>query len=124
MEATFNDNGQDKSAEFKAREANADAAQAFREAGGQEVNNLIADVQDLLGRLSHVADPEIARLRAKVSQGVAAAQKTLSDGTAHVQRHAKRAISAGDGYVRDQPWQAVGIAAVAGLVVGFLVARR
>src|SRR5580658_5103904 len=33
MESTFNDNGQDKSAEFKARDANAGA---FREAGGQE----------------------------------------------------------------------------------------
>jgi ElaB/YqjD/DUF883 family membrane-anchored ribosome-binding protein len=121
MESTFNDNGQDKSAEFKARDANAGA---FREAGGQEVNDLIADVQDLLSRLAHVADPEIARLRFKVSQGVAAAKRTLADGTDQVQQHAKRAMSASDGYVRDQPWQAIGIAAAAGLVVGFLVARR
>jgi ElaB/YqjD/DUF883 family membrane-anchored ribosome-binding protein len=121
MESTFNDNGQDKSAEYKARDANAGAP---REASGQEVNNLIADVQDLLSRLAHVADPEIARLRYKVSQGVAAAKKTLSDGTDHVQHHAKRAMAAGDGYVREQPWQAIGIAAAAGLVVGFLVARR
>jgi ElaB/YqjD/DUF883 family membrane-anchored ribosome-binding protein len=122
MESTFNDNGQDRSAEFiKARDA---SAGAFRDAGGPELNNLIADVQDLLSRLAHVADPEIARLRSKVSQGLAAAKKTVADGTDHVQQQAKRAMSAGDGYVRDQPWQAIGIAAAAGLVVGFLVARR
>jgi ElaB/YqjD/DUF883 family membrane-anchored ribosome-binding protein len=33
-------------------------------------------------------------------------------------------MSDGDLYVRDNPWQAVSIAAAAGLVVGVLVARR
>ncbi len=125
MESTFNDNGQDRAAEFKARVAKGgDSAAKVRQPGGQEVNNLIADVQDLLGRLSHIADPEIAQLRAKVTEAVAAAKKTLSEGTDQVQRQAKKAITAGDGYVRDQPWQAIGIAAAAGLVIGFLVARR
>jgi ElaB/YqjD/DUF883 family membrane-anchored ribosome-binding protein len=124
MESTFSDNGQTIRG-TKARETNAaDAVQKLRETGGQEVNNLMTDVQDLLGRVAHVADPEIARLRTKVEQGMTAAKKVLLDGTDQVQRHAKNAISAGDGYVRDQPWQAVGIAAVAGLVVGFLAARR
>jgi ElaB/YqjD/DUF883 family membrane-anchored ribosome-binding protein len=125
MESTFTDNGQERSADFKARTAKAaDIAAKARQAGGQEVNNLISDVQDLLSRLSHIADPEIAQMRVKVTEAVAAAKKTLSDGTDQVQRQAKRAITAGDGYVRDQPWQAVGIAAAAGLVIGFLVARR
>jgi ElaB/YqjD/DUF883 family membrane-anchored ribosome-binding protein len=91
---------------------------------GQEIINLTADVQDLLGRVAHVADPEIARLRAKIERGLAIAKKTLADGTELVQRHAKDVITAGDSYVRDRPWQTVGIAAAAGLVVGFLVARR
>jgi ElaB/YqjD/DUF883 family membrane-anchored ribosome-binding protein len=41
-----------------------------------------------------------------------------------VQRQAKEALEAGDRYVRDQPWDAIGIAAVAGLAIGFLVGRR
>jgi ElaB protein len=125
MESTFNDNGQAIRGDTKAWEANpAGAVPKLRETGGQEVNNLMADVQDLLGRVAHVADPEIARLRTKVEGGLTAAKKALVDGTDRVQRHAKNAMSAGDSYVRDQPWQAVGIGAVAGLVVGFLVARR
>lgn len=90
----------------------------------QEVDNLIADVQDLLGRVSHLADPEVALLRARVEQGIAITKQTLADGSARVQRNARHALSAGDSYVRDQPWQAVGIAAAAGLVLGFVVARR
>jgi ElaB/YqjD/DUF883 family membrane-anchored ribosome-binding protein len=91
---------------------------------GQEVGNLIADVQDLLSRLSHVADPEIARVRAKVEGALGTAKRALADGTDRVQRQAKNAVVAGDLYVRDNPWQAVGIAAAAGLVVGVLIARR
>ena len=89
-----------------------------------EVGNLIADVQDLLSRLAHVADPEIARVRANVEGALATAKRALADGTDRVQRQAKNAISVGDLYVRDNPWQAVSIAAAAGLVVGVLVARR
>lgn len=125
MEATFNDNGHSIRGEVKTHETNpADAAHKLREAGGKEVANLMADVQDLLGQLAHVADPEIARLRAKVERGLAGAKTALADGAGHVKRHATNAMKAGDSYVRDQPWQAVGIAAAAGLVVGVLVARR
>jgi len=115
MESILNDNGQ----------ANrGDANMLKPDAGGQEMGTLIADTQDLLGRLAHVADPEIARLRIKVGRALRSTKRVLADGTDHVQRHAKNAMAAGDGYVREQPWQAVGIAAAAGLVVGFLIARR
>jgi len=90
----------------------------------QEVTDLIADVQDLLGRVGHLADPEIAMLRTRVEHGLSAAKQTLADGSAYAQRSAREALSAGDGYVREQPWQAVGIAAAVGVLVGFLVSRR
>jgi ElaB/YqjD/DUF883 family membrane-anchored ribosome-binding protein len=89
-----------------------------------EVGNLIADVQDLLSRLAHVADPEIARVRSNVEQALATAKRAVAEGTDRVQRQAKNAMSRGDLYVRDNPWQAVSIAVAAGLVVGVLVARR
>jgi len=72
-----------------------------------EVSNLVADVQDLLSRLAHVADPEVARVRARVEQALATAKRALADGTDRVQRQAKNAVSVGDLYV-----------------VGVLVARR
>jgi ElaB/YqjD/DUF883 family membrane-anchored ribosome-binding protein len=33
-------------------------------------------------------------------------------------------MATSDRYVHEQPWQSVGIAAVGGLLVGFLIARR
>lgn len=101
-----------------------DAPRQWRSATGQEISDLMADVQDLLGRVAHVADPEVIRLRAKVADALSTAKASIAQGSDSVRRHARDAVSAGDSYVHDQPWQAIGIAAAAGLVVGFLVARR
>src|SRR5271166_2823419 len=123
MESTFNDNDP-ATPDAKARKTSGGDAVLDLQSLGQEGLNLTADVQNLLGRIAHVADPEIARLRAKIERGLATARKTFADGTDRVQRHAKDAMTAGDSYVRDRPWHAVGIAAAAGLIVGFLVGRR
>jgi ElaB/YqjD/DUF883 family membrane-anchored ribosome-binding protein len=96
----------------------------MRTVGSQEVNNLIADVEEFVARVGEVADPEIARLRAKVEQAVSTTKKSLAQGADQVQRRAQAAIQAGDRYVRDQPWQALGVVALAGLVLGFFAARR
>jgi len=100
------------------------AAQKVRENGGQEAPTLLADVQDLIGRVAHVADPEIARLRVRIESGLASTKKAVSEGTEQVQRQAKAAMATSDRYVHEQPWQSVGIAAGVGLLVGFLIARR
>jgi ElaB/YqjD/DUF883 family membrane-anchored ribosome-binding protein len=96
----------------------------LRAAGAEEVSNLITDVEDLVGRIGDAADPEIARLRAKVEQGVATARKSLAQGAEQVQRKAHDAMEAGDEYVHDEPWKAIGVAALAGLVAGLMVNRR
>jgi ElaB/YqjD/DUF883 family membrane-anchored ribosome-binding protein len=124
MESTFDESGQSIGTDAKMGKTPAGDAPRRSSGSGREIRNLTADVQDLWSRLAHVADPEIARLRAKVGRSLVRAKRTLAGGTARVQRHAKNAMTAGDSYVRDNPWQAVGIAAVAGLVVGLLVARR
>ena len=125
MSSTVTGNGEDARSSFSAAKSEAsDAANRVRSAAGQEVSDLMGDVQDLLGRIAHVNDPDVARLRTKVEGALSTARSAISEGTDRLQRQAKDALNAGDGYVRDQPWQAVGIAAAAGLIVGYLVARR
>jgi ElaB/YqjD/DUF883 family membrane-anchored ribosome-binding protein len=125
MNAISSDNDLITAGTGKAAAANVRSAAPSRGGGGtQEVHDLMAHVQDLLGQLAHVADPEIARLRAKVSKALETTTRAVTNGSQRVQRHTKDAIRAGDAYVRDQPWQAVGVAAVVGLIAGILVARR
>jgi len=90
----------------------------------QDNGNLLADIHELLERVKHVADPEVSRLRARVEQGVSSARMALVDRSEQIQRQARDAMKAGDTYVRDRPWQSVGVAALAGIFVGFLVGRR
>ncbi len=125
MESASIDDGRTVRASLASLKADGmDTAATLQHAASEEVNHLLADVQDLLSKVGHMADPEIAKLRARLEAGVASARKAMADGSAEVQRRAKLAINAGDGYVREQPWQAVGIAAALGIIVGFLVARR
>jgi ElaB/YqjD/DUF883 family membrane-anchored ribosome-binding protein len=125
MNAIANDNdlimtGNGNAAAVSAR----GAAQNRRDDGNQEVHDLMAHVQDLLGQMAHVADPEIARVRARVAEALKTAKRAITSGSQQVQRQANDAIRAGDEYVRNQPWQAVGVATVVGLIAGILVARR
>jgi ElaB/YqjD/DUF883 family membrane-anchored ribosome-binding protein len=110
MESTINDSSQAVRADAKVRKTGAGDVVSELHGSGQEVPNLSADVQNLLVRVAHVADPEIVRLRARIERGLATAKKTLADGTDRVQRRAKDILITGDGYVRDRPWQAVGTA--------------
>ncbi|MHB1872170.1 MAG: DUF883 family protein [Steroidobacteraceae bacterium] len=123
MESTVNDTDgavRGGTATFKAGAA----APLNRENRGKDFDNLMTDVQALLEGVGHVVDPEIGRLRRKVEEAMAATNWMPPGRMAEVRRRAKHMLSAGDGYVRDRPWQSAGIAALAGIVVGILVGRR
>ena len=119
MESTAKDFG-------RAGKAAHDKVHQVGSAASEEVKNLIADVEDLIDRVGEAADPEVKRLRAKVADAVVSTKRSIATGAGHVQRQAREVLDASDRYVREQPWEAIGIAAVAGIAVGFLLssARR
>jgi ElaB/YqjD/DUF883 family membrane-anchored ribosome-binding protein len=92
-------------------------------ANGQ-INTFIENVEDLTHALRDVDTPEIARVKAKVKIALAAAKSALADGAAQVRSQAREVTKTTDTYVRDNPWQVVGIAALIGLAVGILASRR
>jgi ElaB/YqjD/DUF883 family membrane-anchored ribosome-binding protein len=58
--------------------------------------------------------------RAKVREGLEAAKLKLGPLAEEAAEHARAA----DGYVREHPWGAVGIAVLAGIALGLLISRR
>jgi ElaB/YqjD/DUF883 family membrane-anchored ribosome-binding protein len=48
----------------------------------------------------------------------------LADGAAQVRSQAIQVTKTTDTFVRDNPWQVVGIAALIGLAIGIVAARR
>lgn len=89
-----------------------------------EWRNLLADVEDLIKKIAHVDDREVAQVRAKVEQTLARAKTSAADGAATIRGYARDASTATDDYVHESPWTAIGLAAAAGVIVGFLAARR
>jgi ElaB/YqjD/DUF883 family membrane-anchored ribosome-binding protein len=92
-------------------------------ANGQ-INSFIQNVEDLTHALKDVDTPEIARVKAKVKIALAAAKSALKDSAAQVRSQARQVTKTTDTYVRDNPWQVVGIAALIGLAVGIVASRR
>jgi len=107
-----------------ARDAVREASRQARAEVSHEVDKLIDEVENLMRRVADAADPEIRRLRGEVQSAIADTKRALNDRSGWVQRQATRAreaFDASDRYVREQPWQTVGIAAVTGLLIGCLV---
>jgi ElaB/YqjD/DUF883 family membrane-anchored ribosome-binding protein len=95
-----------------------------KSAASGEIKNLIADVEELMARISDLKDADVVRVRGKVQRAVEATKQSLAEGAVNIRRRAQQAASTADDYVRDSPWQAVGIAALVGAVVGILATRR
>jgi ElaB/YqjD/DUF883 family membrane-anchored ribosome-binding protein len=101
-----------------------EAAGNIKNVASAEVKNLIADVEDLLARIADLKDADVSRVRNKVLQAVGNAKETLAESADNLRRQAREAVTATDDFVHDSPWQAVGIAALVGALVGILVTRR
>jgi ElaB/YqjD/DUF883 family membrane-anchored ribosome-binding protein len=102
-----------------AREASRQARAAVR----QEVRSLIAGVENLLRCVKDAADPEVARARAEVESAISATKKALAERAGQARRQASETLAAGDRYVREQPWQVISVAAISGVIIGFLLGQ-
>jgi len=89
-----------------------------------EIQNLIADVEDLVARIADLKDADVVRVRSKVLRAVGNAKESLAESADNLRRQAQQAARTADDFVHDSPWQAVGIAALVGAVAGILATRR
>jgi ElaB/YqjD/DUF883 family membrane-anchored ribosome-binding protein len=101
-----------------------DAIRATARSGVSEVRNLIADVEDLIKRVAHFDDADLARARAKLERTLASTKASLHNGTERVRTASKQAATTTDHYVHENPWSAVGIAAAAGAAIAVLLSMR
>lgn len=95
-----------------------------KDAATGEINNLMADVEDLVSRVADVKDPELARIRSKVQAALISTRDSLVTSAQTVRRQVRQAAETTDDYVRTSPWQAAGIAALVGAALGYVVGRR
>jgi ElaB/YqjD/DUF883 family membrane-anchored ribosome-binding protein len=124
METTVGSTEQVRASARRLKDDLSDGVSDVKAAASSEIKSLIADVEDLMARIADLKDADVVRMRGKVQRAVDATKQSLADGADAIRQHAQSAASTADDYVRDNPWQAVGIAALVGAVVGILATRR
>jgi ElaB/YqjD/DUF883 family membrane-anchored ribosome-binding protein len=85
---------------------------------------VVADAEELLRATASQAGEKVAAARERIQASLATAKVKLGDAERALLEKTKVAARATDDYVHDNPWQAVGIAAAVGLVLGVLIGRR
>jgi ElaB/YqjD/DUF883 family membrane-anchored ribosome-binding protein len=101
-----------------------DTAQGASDYANGQVKSFLDNVEDLTKALKDVDSPDIAKVRAKVKIALAAAKSAVADTASQLRDQARQVGRQTDTFVRDNPWQVIGIAALVGLAVGIFASRR
>jgi ElaB/YqjD/DUF883 family membrane-anchored ribosome-binding protein len=89
-----------------------------------DFREVMNDIDSLLTATTNKAEGEATALRTRIVDRLEAAKIRVADAQHEAVERARRAADATDHYVHDHPWQAIGVAAAVGLVVGVLIGRR
>jgi len=84
----------------------------------------MSEAQDILQRAASETGDRARDLRSEVETKLLQARLRLHELEGDAVDRARDAARATDDYVHDHPWQAIGIAAAAGVLVGLLMNRR
>lgn len=90
----------------------------------EDLAAVMRDAEGLIGAVSDEAGARSDEARARVREALDRVKSRLGEIEAAVSEQGAEAARAADDYVRTHPWQAVGVAAGVGLVIGLLIARR
>ena len=85
---------------------------------------LVGDTEELLRATAGQAGEKIAVARERIEASLGVYKEKLIDAERALLEKTKQAARATDEYVHEHPWQAVGVAAGIGFLLGMLVSRR
>src|SRR5687767_4478899 len=115
---------QDEECEERAMSTNAAEAEVTTDQLLADLKTVMNDAEALLRATSTQTGEKIQEVRARAEESLRQAKQRLSSIEDEALRRAREVADATDEYVRENPWQSVGIAAGVGLLVGLLLARR
>ena len=100
------------------------SASGAQTAAGREYHAFLDDVETLVSSASSMTAEELSHAKAKLVDYVTTARASARKAGAVLIDRARTGAKVTNRYVHDEPWQAVGITAVAGLLIGFMLGRR
>jgi ElaB/YqjD/DUF883 family membrane-anchored ribosome-binding protein len=85
---------------------------------------MLSEAEEMLKRAASETGDKARDLRSQVEAKLLGAKLRLQELEGQAVEHAKFAARATDDYVHDNPWQAIGVAAALGFVLGLALGRR
>ncbi len=101
-----------------------EAEQVTRAKLMEDLKAVMADAEELLKATASETGEKIKSARIKAEESLKTARARLAVHENALRTKTKAAANATEEYVRANPWKSVGIAALAGLILGILAARR
>ena len=89
-----------------------------------DLRAVVADAEALMAATQDSAASQVREARARAAESLEQARARLESLEDDVKARAKEAATDADRYVRENPWQSIGVAAAVGFLVGLLVSRR
>ncbi|MDN0123422.1 YqjD family protein [Yersinia aleksiciae] len=89
----------------------------------QDVTLLADTLDDVLRSSGEKTKEELTKVRQN-AEGVLRDARARFSGSTSLKQHTRDVAGNADHYIRDKPWQGVGIGAAVGIVLGVLLARR
>jgi ElaB/YqjD/DUF883 family membrane-anchored ribosome-binding protein len=89
-----------------------------------DLKAVVNDAEELLKATAGQAGERMSEARARAEASVKKARKRMSDLHGDLLGQTKEVADHADAYVRKNPWQAVGLAVAAGVILGLIISRR
>jgi len=90
----------------------------------EDLATVMKDAEALMSASAEHGGEKLNDARARVRESIEAAKARVREAEQAVRQRGDAALHDTEDYVKSNPWQAMGIAAGLGLVIGVLVARR
>ncbi|APC18337.1 hypothetical protein BLL42_22390 [Pseudomonas frederiksbergensis] len=90
----------------------------------EDFQTLVSDTERLLEHTATLAGDQADELRNQIHESLLRARETLQLTEDSMRERGTAAVTATEDYVQANPWQAVGIAAGVGFLIGLLATRR
>ena len=85
---------------------------------------VLSDAEELLKATAAQTGEKASEMREKVAEHLKRAKFRLQEEQDKIVERTKQVAGATDDYVHDNPWQAVGVAAAVGFLLGLVIGRR
>jgi ElaB/YqjD/DUF883 family membrane-anchored ribosome-binding protein len=89
-----------------------------------ETKDVLRETAQLIEAAANASPEDSKKIYAKIAENLQGAKHRLVEIESAAVEKAKVAAKKTDEYVQAHPWQAVGVGAAVGLLIGFLAARR